>query len=136
MRVPWCDSVVVKAIQLTITVKQRDELEDAMERRKIRDETDARACLAAAKKSGLTLARWGRSVGVDGRSLHAWSMNLARGGSGPRRKRARGPAAAKRVELVELVATRTCTPRTAARCVVRVGQVGIEIGEDFDAATT
>lgn len=106
-----------------------------MVRRKICDEADARACLKAAKKSGLTLAVWGRSAGVDGRSLHAWSMNLARGGSRPGAKLAQRKEATKRVELVELVAAPQPTVRARARYVVRVGQVGIEVGDDFDAAT-
>jgi len=110
-------------------------LEDSMGRRKIRDEADARACLGAAKKSGLTLARWGRSAGVDGRSLHAWSMNLARGSSEPRGKRAQRSAAAKRMKLIELVAAPPPLVRTTARYVVRVGRVGVEVADDFDAAT-
>jgi hypothetical protein len=34
-----------------------------MERRKIRDEADARACLAAAKQSGMPLTAWGLTGG-------------------------------------------------------------------------
>lgn len=110
-------------------------MEDSMGRRKIRDEADARACLGAVKRSGLTLAGWGRTAGVDGRSLHAWSMNLARGVSVQRRNSAKRSGAGKRVELVELVASPTPPPRTVARYVVRVGQVEVEFGDDFEAAT-
>jgi hypothetical protein len=49
-----------------------------MERRKIRDEADARACIAAVKASKLTVKEWARSAGVDGRSLRAWTINLGR----------------------------------------------------------
>lgn len=109
-----------------------------MERRKIRDEADARACLSAARRSGQTLASWGRSAGVDGRSLHAWSMNLARGDEGQRRKLSRRKAG-ERVELVELIAAPMSATRLSAarapRYTVRVGKVGIELGDDFDAAT-
>ncbi len=70
-----------------------------MERRKIRDEADAHTCLGAAKESGLTRAAWRRAAGVDGRSLRAWSMNLARR-TPTGRGRKTGTAFAKGVELV------------------------------------
>lgn len=47
-----------------------------MERRKIRDEPDARMCIAAVKASKLTVGEWARSEGVDGRSLRAWMLKL------------------------------------------------------------
>lgn len=56
-----------------------------MSARKIHDEAEARECIAKMKESGLTLAQWARSAGIDGRSLHAWNVNLARGGCGLRR---------------------------------------------------
>jgi len=70
--------------------------------RKIQDENDARECIARMKKSGLALAHWARSAGIDGRSLHAWNVNLARGGSGSSHK-TRQALAVRRVKLVELV---------------------------------
>lgn len=70
-----------------------------MGKRKIRDEADARACVAAAEASGRDLARWARAEGVDGRSLHAWSMNLGLGARRRRRKSAR-PSEVRLVELV------------------------------------
>ena len=87
--------------------------------RKIRDEADARACLAALGACSLALAGWARREGVDGRSLNLWRMNLARRAtrSGPR--------------LVELVPHPAPTPR-AARYVVRRGELAVELGEDFD----
>ena len=107
-----------------------------MERRKIRDEADADACLAAVKKSGLTRTAWCRSAGVDGRSLRAWSMNLARRDTTVHRgKKKTGTAVAKRVELVELIAAQHTPLRTAPRYTVRVGALSIELGEDFDAGT-
>ena len=44
--------------------------------RKIVDARDARACVKAARTAGLSLGAWARRHGVDGRSLHAWSVNL------------------------------------------------------------
>jgi hypothetical protein len=44
--------------------------------RKIWGERDARACVKAAKAAGLGLGAWAREHGVDGRSLHAWAVNL------------------------------------------------------------
>lgn len=46
--------------------------------RKIEDEREARAFLKAAKSSGVPLKAWARDRGIDGRSLNAWRMNLAR----------------------------------------------------------
>jgi len=110
-------------------------LEDSVERRKIRDEADARACLAAARKSGLAQTAWCRTSGVDGRSLRAWSLNLARGAAGRRRKTTSKASIARRVELVELVAATSAPTRSSARYTVRVGELGIEVGDDFDAGT-
>jgi hypothetical protein len=91
--------------------------------RKIVDEKDARACLVAVARSGATLRAWARRHGVDGRSLHAWQMNLS-GRSGSN-------AAAAR--LVELVPVSMAMP--TRRYVVRVGDAAVEVGDDFDAAT-
>jgi hypothetical protein len=110
-------------------------LEDGMEKRKIRDEADARSCLAAAKVSGLTRAGWCRASGVDGRSLRAWSINLGRRKASGHRSRKTGTALAKRLELVELIASPPAPTRTSARYTVRVGKLGIEVGDDFDAGT-
>jgi hypothetical protein len=53
-----------------------------MSARKIQDETEAREHITKMRESGLTLAAWARSAGIDGRSLHAWNVNLSRGDSG------------------------------------------------------
>jgi hypothetical protein len=86
--------------------------------RKIADEKDARRCLSAAARSGKPLRVWAQAHGVDGRSLHAWHMNLTRG-TAPR--------------LVELVPS--STSRVSARYVVRIGEASIEVGDDFNAGT-
>lgn len=105
-----------------------------MEKRKIRDEADARTCLAAAKASGLARAAWCRASGVDGRSLRAWSMNLARRKTARHRISKTGTTITKRVELVELVAAPPVL-RNTLRYTVRVGKLGIEVSDDFDAGT-
>jgi len=86
--------------------------------RKIWGERDARACVTAAKAAGLGLGAWAREHGVDGRSLHAWAMNLG--------LVARPVAKPTLIELVPMTA-----PPTVARYVVRVGDVGIEVTDDF-----
>jgi hypothetical protein len=93
--------------------------------RKVMDEADARTCLAAVARSGLTVGAWGRRHGVDGRSLHAWQMNLS---GRPR------PTVAKPVaRLIELVPS--SVPRGRLRYVVRVRDAEVEIGDDFDGGT-
>jgi len=90
-------------------------------RRKVRDEADARACLADVERSGRTLKEWANANAVDGRSLHIWRVNLERW-------RATSPCL---LRLVELVAQ----PRAAARYVVRLGDVSVEVDDSFDDHT-
>ena len=90
--------------------------------RKIWGERDARVCVRAAKAAKLSLGAWAREHGVDGRSLHAWAVKLglvARSAGKPK--------------LIELVPVRS--QPSAARYVVRVGDVVIEVGEDFTDET-
>lgn len=100
--------------------------------RKIQDEAEARECIAKMKKSGLTLGKWARSAGIDGRSLHAWNVNLARGGSAPPPK-TRHALAVRHPKLVELVPM--SVPSRSGRYVVRVGQLALEVDAQFDGAT-
>jgi hypothetical protein len=58
-------------------------------RRKIRDEAEARTCIASAKGSKLTAREWTRSEGIDGRSLRAWTLNLERGAGSTKAARPR-----------------------------------------------
>jgi hypothetical protein len=88
--------------------------------RKIEDARDARACAKAARAAGLSLGAWARRHGVDGRSLHAWSVNLAR---------SRPTAVVAKPKLIELVPA--SVPQAPARYVVRVGDAAIEVGDDF-----
>ena len=99
--------------------------------RKIQDENDARECISKMQKSGLALAQWARSAGIDGRSLHAWNVNFARGGSGSPHK-TRQALAVRRVKLVELV---PMAASRSARYVVRVGQLAVEVDAQFDSVT-
>lgn len=73
-----------------------------MSARKIQDEAEARECIAKMKESGLTLAQWARSAEIDGRSLHAWNVTLARGGCGLR-PRVAGARSTRRMKLVGAV---------------------------------
>ena len=93
--------------------------------RKIVDARDARACVKAAGTAGLSLGAWARRHGVDGRSLHAWSVNLGLS------------SVLAKPGLIELV------PRSAqqvpgsgsARYVVRIGEMVVEVGDDFEDDT-
>jgi hypothetical protein len=98
-----------------------------MKKRKIRDEADARSCMAAAARSGLAATRWAHSAGIDGRSLRAWTMNLQR------RAGSKRADVAKAVQLVELVPSASAP--AASRYVVRVGSHSVEVDDHFDAAT-
>jgi len=92
--------------------------------RKVESEQEARRCLTAARAAGASAGDWARTHGIDGRSLNAWRVNLERRGA-PR------PRAAPR--LVELVPA--APPAPAARYVLHVGGVELELGDDFHEDT-
>lgn len=102
--------------------------------KKIEDESEARRCLQAAKRQGMSAGEWARAHGVDGRSLHAWQMNLARRGSDvpPRRRRARKAAVPA---LVELVPSPRVNVVGAGRYVLEVAGARVEFGDDVLVAT-
>ena len=62
--------------------------------RKIRDEADARACLAAVRAAGGDRIAWAHAYGVDARSFNAWRVALER--------RAAKRSAAAAPKLIEL----------------------------------
>lgn len=88
--------------------------------RKINGEQEARRCLAAASRATGGLATWARAHGIDGRSLNAWRTNLLRWSVPPSR------AAPRLVELVPAGPVASAT-----RYVLRVGDVRLELGDDF-----
>lgn len=87
--------------------------------RRIRDEVEARACLASVTESGRPLTAWAREHGIDSRSLNAWKVNIERRES------------AVKPRLVELVPRAT----VSARYTVIVGDVRVEVDESFQAET-
>jgi hypothetical protein len=56
--------------------------------RKIRDEADAKVCLAAARAVGGNRATWARTHGVDARSLNAWRVALDKRAASTQRRKA------------------------------------------------
>ena len=96
-----------------------------MRRRKIRDEADARACLAAVRAAGGDRVAWAHAHRVDARSLNAWRVALER--------RAAKRSAAGVPKLIELVPT--SVPRAAARYVLDVGGVRVEFDDACSAET-
>ena len=106
------------------------------QQRKITDEADARRCLAAARGASQSVGRWAQANGVDGRSLNAWRMNLARRGVWRGRSRPRSAAAqmVRRAAIVELVPAPVRVP-TRDRYLLHVGEHRLELDRDFDPAT-
>ena len=110
-------------------------------RRKIEDEGDARRCLSAVEADGGDIRAWAREHGVDGRSLHAWRVNLARWDKAtptPRRRRRMALQCTVGNGLVELIPTgaeRAASPSSAGRYVLEVCNGRIEFGDDFSEAT-
>ena len=99
--------------------------------RKVHDEGEARRCLAAARRAGQAAGEWARAHGIDGRSLHAWSVNLA--GRRTSERSLHTPASFAH-ELVELVPEESCGG-PAARYVLVVGDARLEFGDDASAST-
>ena len=102
--------------------------------RKIEDEREAVRCLRAAERRGLGAGEWARVHGVDGRSLNAWRVNLARRGtSGPAKRREKQPKAKRTARaLVELV---SATTGARAGYALVVAGARIEFGDDVSVAT-
>lgn len=104
-------------------------------RRKIEDETEARRCLLAIEAEGWDIRTWAQAHGVDGRSLHAWQVNLARGDAERfKRRPGRGRADfATSAKLVELVPTPPSprSPPSVCRYVLEMGGARVEFGDDF-----
>lgn len=110
-----------------------------MSRRKIEDESEARECLSAIDAAGGDIRAWAREHGIDGRSLHAWRVNLARMGAKSREPRGkRRDIRGTTKGLVELVpagfAAALPSPRQA-RYVLEIGGAQVEFGDDFSEST-
>lgn len=105
-----------------------------MERRKIRDEADARACIAAVRASKLTRKEWAQSKGIDGRSLRAWTLNLERSAGSTKLSRPRTNGT-KPLRLVELVPSPAAPRPASSRYVVRVGRHTVEVDDQFAEGT-
>jgi hypothetical protein len=82
-------------------------------RRTVEHEREARRHSKAAAAAGRSAGEWAREHGIDGRSLNAWRINLARSASSE-------------------VAPLPLSERSAARYLVRIRDVVIELGPDFD----
>jgi transposase-like protein len=92
-------------------------------RRKLRNEQDAKRCVAEAKASGLSRSEWARQHGVDGRSLYAWEKKV--GSDEPEQRE-------KLAGLVELI---PAWRRVESRYVVQCGRFAVEVDEHFDEET-
>ncbi len=98
-------------------------------RRKIGNEHEARRCLSQVEAAGGEVGAWARAHGIDGRSLNAWRVNLARRGSAAEQSRRSSPVSA----LVELVPEPSSS--RIARYVVDIGGARVELGDDFSEPT-
>lgn len=101
--------------------------------RKIEDEHEAVRCLRAAERQGQSPGDWARAHGIDGRSLHAWQMNLARRGTTSRRAATKASGAAH--ALVELVPAAPFVAPAQSRYALVVGGARVEFSDDASTAT-
>jgi hypothetical protein len=102
--------------------------------RRIDDELEAQRCLLAVEASDLSLGKWCRERGIDGRSLNAWRVNLARRGAkaAPKRepRRKRTASGSGLVELVRAPVAMATAP-SATRYVLEISGARVEFGDDF-----
>jgi hypothetical protein len=104
--------------------------------RKIEDEREAVRCLRAAERQGVSAGAWARAHGVDGRSMHAWQMNIARRGTSPKKRRKALPKArAAAHALIELVPSAMPATQGAGRYALVLGGARVEFGDDVSVAT-
>lgn len=113
--------------------------EQAKAPRRVRDEADARACLAAVEVSGMGLYPWARANGVAVRSLGRWRERVAVIDAQARReaersRRATGGALPE-PRLVEVTVMRPREPVPVPRYDVVVGPYRVVVGDDFADAT-
>ena len=105
--------------------------------RKIEDEREAARCLRAAERNGMSAGAWARAHGVDGQSLHAWQMNIARRGTtAPVRRRKTSPKLSSPAHaLVELVPAMISAAPGPGRYALVIGSARVEFGDDVSVAT-
>jgi hypothetical protein len=104
--------------------------------RKIEDERDALRCLRKVGRAGLSVGEWARAHGIDGRSLHAWRIAIARRGVPARHRKSTARSKQAELALVELVPAAPIPEGDAARpYVLVVGVARVEFGDDVSAAT-
>lgn len=95
-------------------------------RRKIDNQREARRCLKAAERAGLSAGEWAREHGIDGRSLNAWRINLAQRES----LKLQADLVPRLVELVPVT-----SGGKDAHYLVRVRDFTIEVGVDSHEET-
>ena len=93
-----------------------------MARRKIRDAEEARTLLDRYEACGTSLAEFARMMGVDGRSLNAWRINL---------ERTRRRDVDSVPEFIELVSTDAVGTSSFQ---VQCGPFSVDVPPQFDAA--
>ena len=104
--------------------------------RKIEDEAEARQCLAAAKRKGLSVGDWARAHDIDGRSLNAWRVNLGRREASAQPRRRKSKAAPTARALVELLpASPSVAVAGRGRYVLEVARARVEFGDDLSVET-
>ena len=93
--------------------------------RKVEDRGEAEDLLERWRRTDLPLATFSRRHGIDGRSLNCWRLNLTR-----KAQRTESPP-----RLVELRVPLLPAQATTSGVRLRVGEVVIEVDQDFDATS-
>jgi len=92
--------------------------------RRITDESEARGLLGEFEVSGLGMPEFCAQVGVDGRSLNCWRLNLGR--------RAEAPSTpSQSMRFLEVVIGAVAPPKPVPAYRLHVGDVVIEVDDNF-----
>lgn len=92
------------------------------EPRKVIGRDEALALLSELASTGESLVQFSRRRSVDARSLRCWKLNLTRGARRPQ---------SEPLRLMEV----TLPPASPSRYRVLVGDLAVEIADDFQEAT-
>lgn len=111
--------------------------------RRVKDEADARACLAAAASVGLSTHVWAGENGVGRRSLSQWRRRVELLDAQAAREKGGRPVqvaptprpSSPLPRLVELVMAPPPPPASTARYEVVAGRYRVLVGEDFTEGT-
>lgn len=100
-------------------------------RRKVANQIEAELLLTEFERAGGDLSSFCGARGLDGRSLHAWGVNLGRMSKGGDNGRGDKGAPVRLVEVVPTTRPETVESRVLAHYRVMLGDLTVEVDDHF-----